>query len=205
MRFIYVSEDELTLFWCRLVEGNKKARVRFIRCNEIIDIRVGCNATDILKQYQVPIEYDDSLLSIITKKRSLDLKASNSEIRNLWVKFLKIIFSENEKKLMTGKGEKEEAKRFKEKEELEEIWEEDIMTHFGDHWDYLFHCPKLASSKANYSSNSSQKSQRSKWQCSFRSIFRRKSRRQSVIDNHGLKPATIESYGKYSSKGFFLD
>jgi hypothetical protein len=37
-----------------------------------------------------------------------------------------------------------EERRMKIKEELEEIWENDIMSNFAEHWDYQKHCPKRA-------------------------------------------------------------
>jgi len=38
------------------------------------------------------------MFSVITRTRTLDLQAISSEIRNRWVKFLKIILNENQQK-----------------------------------------------------------------------------------------------------------
>ena len=90
-RFVYVSDDERNLFWCKLKDGNRRSKIRCLPCSSIVDIKVGCNTTAILKKYNIPIEFDDLVFSIITKTRSLDLQATSSEVRNRWVKFLKII------------------------------------------------------------------------------------------------------------------
>jgi hypothetical protein len=90
-RFVYVSEDEINLFWCKIMDGRRKSKIRYFSCHDIIDIKVGCNTTPVLKKYKIPIEFDDLVFSIVTKTRTLDLQANSSEIRNRWVKFLKII------------------------------------------------------------------------------------------------------------------
>ena len=64
------------------------------------------------------------IFSIQTKTRTLDLQSRTSEIRNRWVKFLKIIHKEGIKKgkIFSSNSELIEKKR-KFKAELEEIWE----------------------------------------------------------------------------------
>ena len=58
---------------------------------DITVIKVGIEATSVLKKHKLSKEYDDRVFSVITSKRSLDLQATNSEIRNLWARFLGII------------------------------------------------------------------------------------------------------------------
>jgi hypothetical protein len=114
-------------------------------CEDIIDIKVGYNASPVLKRHELPIEFDDLIFSIQTKTRTLDLQAKTSEVRNRWVKFLKLIHSERELKtrmrdIQNDIQNKERRERIK--YDLEKIWEEDIMTNFSAHWDYINHCPK---------------------------------------------------------------
>lgn len=56
-----------------------------IALKDITDIRVGINATQILKRHDLLIELDNLYLSVITKSRSLDLKANDPATRNRWV------------------------------------------------------------------------------------------------------------------------
>jgi hypothetical protein len=108
MRFVYVSDDEESIFWCELKEEATRkeqpsfffggSKIKCIRCEDIIDIKVGYNASSVLKRHQLPIEFDDLIFSICTKTRTLDLQAKSSDIRNRWVKFLKLIHNELELK-----------------------------------------------------------------------------------------------------------
>jgi hypothetical protein len=120
MRFVYVSDDEECIFWCELT-GNEskmninngstkaekglertnifgKSNIKCIKCEDIVDIKVGYNASAVLRRHQLPIELDDLIFSISTKTRTLDLQAKTSEIRNRWVKFLKLIHNDREVK-----------------------------------------------------------------------------------------------------------
>lgn len=55
------------------MQGQRRSKIRFIKCEDIIDIKVGYDSTFILKKYKLPIELDDRIFSIITPTRSLDL------------------------------------------------------------------------------------------------------------------------------------
>ena len=69
------------------VTRGKESRVRKIAVKDITDIKVGYNATDVLKQNNLPKEYDDMCLSIVTHTRTLDLKANDFQTRNKWVQY----------------------------------------------------------------------------------------------------------------------
>lgn len=75
MRFVYVSDDEESLYWCDKEKSNffGASNIKCIRCEDIIDIRVGYNASPVLKRHQIPIELDDLVFSVCTKTRTLDL------------------------------------------------------------------------------------------------------------------------------------
>ena len=165
MRFVYVSDDEESIFWCELKEEATRkeqsfffggSKIKCIRCEDIVDIRVGYNASTVLKRHQLPIEFDDLIFSICTKTRTLDLQAKSSDVRNRWVKFLKLIHNELEFKAKLKEEvdvveEKQKQQRIK--FDLEEIWEQDVMTNFSSHWDYINHCPKAAPQSAGRHSN----------------------------------------------------
>lgn len=73
LRFVYVSDDEQNLFWCIQRNGNRKSKIKCIRCDDIIDIRVGYNSSKVLLKHDIPIEFDDLIFSIVTNTRTLDL------------------------------------------------------------------------------------------------------------------------------------
>jgi hypothetical protein len=85
-----------------------KNDLKFIRIEDIIDIKVGYNASAVLKRHKLPIEFDDLIFSIQTPTRTLDLQATSSEIRNRWVKFLKLILNDQEKKVQEEEMSKQE-------------------------------------------------------------------------------------------------
>lgn len=126
-RFIYISSDEQHLVWCVKAltvvtgpdqppaDGNgkkqvaigattpgKESQVRRIPLEEIVDIKVGISATNVLKRHGLPKELDNVCLSIVTTSRTLDLKANDFQTRNKWVQYfydrvLKDKFSEAER------------------------------------------------------------------------------------------------------------
>ena len=55
----------------------KEAHIRRIALKDIQDVKVGYNATEVLKRHNLPKELDSLCLSIITEKRTLDLKAND--------------------------------------------------------------------------------------------------------------------------------
>ena len=50
-------------------------------------MKVGFNATEVLKRHNLPKELDGLCLSIVTPLRTLDLKANDFQTRNKWVQF----------------------------------------------------------------------------------------------------------------------
>ena len=42
--------------------------------------------------------------------------------------------------------------------DLEEIWEQDVMTNFSAHWDYKNHCPKNSNTEGRVTSTHSRRS-----------------------------------------------
>ena len=168
LRYVYVSDDEKNIYWCEKKDNNRKSNIKSIRCEDIIDIKVGYNVTSVLKKHQIPIEFDDLIFSIIMKTRTLDLQATSSEIRNRWVKFLKIIHYEYEKRQKfkeVNNTQEELEKQQRIKEDLEEIWENDIMTNFSDHWDYHHHRPKFQSKKKDETEKVKSSQRKRSWVC----------------------------------------
>jgi len=71
-----------------------ESRVRRIELREIIDVRTGITGSPVLKRYDLPKEVDNLMLSVITSRRSLDLKASDPATRNRWVKYFASLIAE---------------------------------------------------------------------------------------------------------------
>ena len=116
-RYVYISSDRKYLVWCvkelthdllsfksnlenvqinnnnqtatssGSTQKGKETKVRRIRLDSIIDIRTGRDKTEVLKQYDLPKEYDSLCLSIVTRNRTLDLKSNDPITRNKWSQF----------------------------------------------------------------------------------------------------------------------
>ncbi len=61
--------------------------MRRIAIDEITDIKVGTNATNVLKRHNLPKELDSMCMSVISGNRTLDLKANDIQTRNKWVQY----------------------------------------------------------------------------------------------------------------------
>ena len=63
----------------------KESKVRRIPLSEIVDIKVGISATNVLLRHGLPKELDNVCMSVVTSNRTLDLKANDFQTRNKWV------------------------------------------------------------------------------------------------------------------------
>jgi len=55
----------------------RESQVRRILLDDITDIKVGINATNVLRRHNLPKELDNVCMSVITRNRTLDLKAND--------------------------------------------------------------------------------------------------------------------------------
>lgn len=61
---------------------------RSIKVHEIIDVKIGCDHTKVFKKHKIHMDYDDKCMSIICKKRTLDVRHDDPNIIKEW--YLKI-------------------------------------------------------------------------------------------------------------------
>lgn len=104
-RFVYISGDERQLVWCKkaltvvtsadpsgkpsagATTPGKESKIRRVPLDDIIDIKVGISATNVLQRHSLPKELDNLCMSVITRSRTLDLKANDFQTRNKWVQY----------------------------------------------------------------------------------------------------------------------
>jgi hypothetical protein len=135
-RIVWISEKEDTLFWSDPSKKNKNPR--FMPFSEITDVLTGHNSTKVLMKNKVPQEFDNVVFSIISNRRTLDLRAPDADTRFRWEKYFKLHLVERKK----GLNKMRTSKRGQEKERLSEIWRIDILPHWENHWDYRSSKPK---------------------------------------------------------------
>lgn len=68
-----------------------ETKVKRILISDIEDVRTGIKGSPVLKRFELPKELDNLVLSVITRHRSLDLKANDTATRNRWVKYFHTI------------------------------------------------------------------------------------------------------------------
>ena len=101
-RKIYLSPDEKEIRW--VDANNFFEKYRYIRVTDIIDLTLGCTS-QVMKANKVHPQFDSMCFSIITNKRSLDLKARDSETRAKWVNYIGALLIQNRE----NRRKKEEA------------------------------------------------------------------------------------------------
>ena len=140
-RYVFLLEDPPRLCW---QNKGKTGIPRFILNQQILDVELGSTRTKVFQRYNIPAELDDRCFSIIAEDRTLDLQARSKEVRSTWVNYFQLLAKKNIR--LREKSEERKRmlseKKFKLKENLETIWENDILTNFANHWDYENHCPK---------------------------------------------------------------
>jgi hypothetical protein len=103
-------------------------------------------------------------------------------------------------------------KKQKIKDDLESIWENDIMTNFSAHWDYKNHCPKrkiaINIDSLSYRTPNARNSILSK--VNFANCFRKKRSENSQNLQENLNPDDSSIYTDdqteyVASRGFFLE
>jgi hypothetical protein len=82
-----------------------ESHVKRILIKDVIDVRTGISGSAVLKKYLLPKEVDNFVLSIITRTRSLDLKANDSATRNRWVKYFNVCIQSRSLRRPSGKHE----------------------------------------------------------------------------------------------------
>ena len=185
-RYVFLSEKQQKLCW---QNKERTGTARFMFTSEILDVELGSTRTKVFQRYNIPAELDERCFSIIGADRTLDLQARSKEVRTNWVKYFQLIAKDNNKRREKSEEYKRilTEKKSKLKEDLDTIWENDILTNFANHWDYENHCPKLCKISVPVKKGF------------FTKIFSccgRTSKEQDFIET----PTDA-----YTSKGFFLD
>jgi hypothetical protein len=74
------------------MQGMESNIKRILLC-DICDVRTGISGSPVLKKHDLAKEVDNLMLSVITRKRSLDLKANDAATRNRWVKYFHTVIN----------------------------------------------------------------------------------------------------------------
>lgn len=56
---------------------------------------IGADHTKVMRKHKIPVEYDNFCLSIVTKKRSLDLRVDDQKTIQVWYEKIKSLITSN--------------------------------------------------------------------------------------------------------------
>ncbi|CAD8083844.1 unnamed protein product [Paramecium primaurelia] len=88
IRLIYILDD--ILYWTKPEDFNKQKPKGKIKLEDILQIENGLKKAKKLKD----LERASNCFSIITKERTLELEASNIQIKNLWTNIINNILKQ---------------------------------------------------------------------------------------------------------------
>ncbi|KAL4441362.1 hypothetical protein ABPG74_013657 [Tetrahymena malaccensis] len=158
MRKVFINEARDKIVWNEVSEqpqmnnplnnnanqkppGEKKFKQRYILIKDITDLTLGSNATEVMKKNNVPPEFDQFCFSIITSKRTLDLKSNDMDTKFKWIAFLYNDLNDKRQQRKNKASITPEQKQINQ-ERINEIWRLDIFSKWEDHWDYTSSKPK---------------------------------------------------------------
>lgn len=131
-RYVYLSQDEQTLFWkpltCLCFNSD-----RSIKTKSLINVYIGTSNSVIFNRYKIRPEYELNCFSILSEKRTLDLRHEDSRIVKKWSQALKYLIKRVISKFEVKKKKLRELSN--RKEIISDFWRTEILpnwTHYRD-------------------------------------------------------------------------
>lgn len=114
---------------------------------------IGADHTKVMRKHKIPLEYDNFCLSIMTKKRTLDLRVDDQKTIQVWYEKIKSIIASNSESKIKKENRLQEFNKVKRsalKEAIEEIWKNEILLNWQSYWDPIKKCLKPAKVILNF-------------------------------------------------------
>lgn len=134
-RFFQLSQDKKKLLWnkvsgCKIFSPSKSITV-----DKMKDVYIGVDSSNVFRKFDIPVDYDQNCFSIVTDKRSLDLRNENEAVSVKWFYAIKFLI----KQAKTKESMENFKKNYKVNEEdLKDIWINEIIAKWDHYRDYLF-------------------------------------------------------------------
>ena len=142
VREFLVHDDYKKLIWGKNIETNKnKGKYHLLLISDIIDVYNGIEHSDILKKYvkenPKELKEKDHYITIITKKKEINLKSNSLQTALLWYRALKSLVGKvnNESLEKNSKIVNELHTKFKLK--IEELWKKFILPNWNIYGKYI--------------------------------------------------------------------
>lgn len=125
-RYFFLSSDESQLLWRH--SRDSPDRPRSINISAVVEILVGATNTENYRRYRIPMEMDNLCFSLVTRERSVDLRADSKEVMGVWVIYFREKVREN------AERDRNNKRRDLTEDNIEAKWEE-IVDRWQFHWD----------------------------------------------------------------------
>lgn len=132
-----LTADGKKVQWFSIDEnGSPTGHEKHVAIKDIQQVLVGSTHTKVFRKQNIPKEMDNCCISIITDKRSLDLRHDNPEVIKKWynelISSLKEISKGQEDEAMAAKIANYSALEVK--QAIFEIWGNEILQNWNKYW-----------------------------------------------------------------------
>lgn len=136
-RFVKLSDDENRIIWMANAGCNIFTKTKFIEVAHLKEVYIGAAASKILEKYKIPLDFDSNCFSIVSSKRTLDLKNDDEAIVKKWYHAIKFLIKRT--KIMTEfKHSKNNLGDFINKKEIVgDIWKTEILPQWQHYRKYV--------------------------------------------------------------------
>ena len=135
-RQVYLNNEETRLVW----KDSENGKEKHLRVQEIMSVMIGSDHTKVLKKHKIPVEFDNYCLSIITPKRTLDLRFDDQKVIQIWYEKLRAVITLNSESRLIRENQQTNLNRAKLnqlRDLLEALWREEILMNWQNYWSPL--------------------------------------------------------------------
>jgi hypothetical protein len=143
-RFVKLVDNDTKIVWKQLNVCSLFRKRKYIEVSQISDVYIGSSNTDIFQKFKIPEEFDQCCISIVSSKRSLDLRKDDDHTSKNWYQAIKYLIAKvkslevfNNKKIFQEMNNISEI--------ISQIWKNEILPYWKVYRKYL----KLGSSFKN--------------------------------------------------------
>jgi hypothetical protein len=98
LRFVKLVEGDSKIIWKELNMCSIIKRIKCIEVKYFKDVYIGTSNSDVLQKYNIPLDYDQCCLSIVSTKRTLDLRKDDDVTCKQWYHAIKYLILKTKSK-----------------------------------------------------------------------------------------------------------
>ena len=142
-RFFQLSQDKKKLLWNKVSGCTIFSPFKSISVDKMKDVYIGVDSSNVFRRFDIPVDYDQNCFSIVTDKRSLDLRNENEAVTVKWFYAIKFLI----KQAKTKESMENFNKNYKvDEENLKDIWVNEIIGKWDHYRQYVLNKKALTNS-----------------------------------------------------------